>query len=458
MDIPQLNQNPFLTGGLFLMVLGALLYYLKRLPAQVYDLVERFFILRLEIMDEDEAYQWMQVWLAERLRKTLSVSVVTRRSRPCAPDGDDEPGPYRTVQPDIHLVPGIGTYFFWYRRRFVTLHRDRWESSGATVLPAGGDVQGPLRNRESFTLRIFSRNKELARQLIQECRDKALPDDGKLDLRVSNYNCWTLRARSRPRRLASVVLDGDQADDLLADMRAFLAGSDWYQATGVPYRRGYLLHGPPGNGKTSVVKALAGELRLNIYVLMLSDPSLNDSYLNGLLARVPERSILLVEDIDCAFTRRKQAKGLPSGLTFSGLLNALDGVASAEARIVIMTTNHLDRLDPALIRPGRVDVKLWFGNATADQARRLYQRFFPDRPDLAGDFADRAGQRKHSMAALQDHLMVHRHSPVEAVERVGELDALEVSPQPRRQPMRRRLAAAGLGRCAPEGDRVGKGG
>jgi chaperone BCS1 len=425
MDFSHLGQNPLVSGGLVLMLLGGVLYYLKRLPGKVYDFIERFFILRMEILDEDESYRWMQVWLAERLHKTLSISVVTRRNR-LAEATDDEVG--RDDKPTVHFVPAVGTYFFWYRRRFVTLYRDRQENSisGLLAAPAGGDPRGAGRDRESFTLRIFSRNRDLARQLIEECRARALPDDGKIDIRVATYGCWALGARIRPRCLDSVVLDGNQAAELLADMREFLDNPGWYHETGVPYRRGYLLHGPPGNGKTSVVKALAGELGLSIYLLVLSDPELSDNRISDLLAKVPERSILLLEDVDCAFVKRKRANGREGGLTFSGLLNALDGVASAEGRIVVMTTNHLDRLDPALVRPGRADVKLGFENASADQARRLFERFFPDEPHLAEAFAGRIEDGRHSMAALQDYLMLHRRQPAEAVRRAGEIAAMAV--------------------------------
>jgi chaperone BCS1 len=427
LDLSQLALNPFISGGLTLMIVGAVLYYLKRLPGTVYNFIERFFIVKLEVLDEDEAYRWMQVWLAERLHKTLSISVVTRRNEPPDPDDDDPPEPHHN-RPTVYFVPAVGTYFFWYGRRFVTLNRNREKGAGGTALvaAAGGDAHSPLRNKESFTLRIFSRDRDLARRLIEECRDRALPDDGRLDIRVASYGHWYPGARVKPRPLGSVILDGDQAGELLADMRAFLAGRGWYERVGVPYRRGYLLYGPPGNGKTSIVKALAGELGLSIYLLMLSDPDISDHRAADLLAKVPARAIVLLEDIDCAFTRRARADGKTAGLTFAGLLNAIDGVASPEGRIVVMTTNHLDRLDPALVRPGRADVKLLFGNATSEQAGRLFARFFPDRPHLAGDFAARVEGGRYSMAALQDYLMLHRRDPEEAIRRAGEIDTLQL--------------------------------
>lgn len=415
MNFPALEQNPFLSGGVVLMILGGLLYYLNRLPWMIYDFVERFFIVRIEILDDDEAYQWMQVWLAERLHRTLSISVVTKRNQPQATDGEDYLPDRNRGKPSVHFVPAVGTYFFWYQSRLVTLNRNRQESS-ASIISTSGDPKNQLRNKESFTLRIFSRDKNLARRLVEDCRHKAIPDDDKVDILVANYGCWSLGARVRPRPLASVILDGNQACELRADMQRFLAAADWYRDIGIPYRRGYLLHGPPGNGKTSIVKALAGELNMSIYLLMLSDSDMNDNRINDLLAKVPDKSVLLLEDIDCAFTRRKRANGKEGGLTFSGLLNAIDGVASSEGRIIVMTTNHVDRLDPALIRPGRADVKLLIGNASADQARRLFERFFPQHLHLARVFAEQIEDGRHSMAALQDYLMLHRDEPVKALE------------------------------------------
>lgn len=344
MNFPPLEHNPIVSGGFVLMILGGVLYYFKRLPWLIYDFIERFFIVKLEILD-DEAYQWMQLWLAEHLHRTLSISVMTKRSQPQVAD-ENEPCPTRG-KPTVHLVPGVGTYFLWYRGRLVILDRNRWENS-ASIISASGGSRNPLHHKESFTLRIFSRNKDLARLLVEECRKKAIPDDDRIDILVANYGCWSLGTRVKPRSLGSVILDGDQAGELLADMKAFLAGADWYHQIGIPYRRGYLLYGPPGNGKTSIVKAMASELNMSVYLLMLSDSDMNDNRINDLLAKVPEKSILLLEDIDYAFTRRKRANGKEGGLTFSGLLNAIDGVASAEGRIIVMTTNHIERLDPAL--------------------------------------------------------------------------------------------------------------
>jgi chaperone BCS1 len=136
---------------------------------------------------------------------------------------------------------------------------------------------------------------------------------------------------------------------------------------------------------------------------------------------VPERSIMLLEDIDAAFAKRNQTdnQGYQSMLTFSGLLNALDGVASAEERIVFMTTNHIERLDPALVRPGRIDVKEFLGNASESQVRGMFLRFYENQEDLAEQFVQSLKGKSVSTASLQGHFVYFKDKPRQALEQVS---------------------------------------
>jgi chaperone BCS1 len=163
-----------------------------------------------------------------------------------------------------------------------------------------------------------------------------------------------------------------------------------------------------------------GELEYNICILNLSERGLTDDRLNHLLSNVPERSIMLLEDIDAAFAKRKQTdnQGYQSMITFSGLLNALDGVASAEERIVFMTTNHIENLDPALVRPGRIDMKEFLGNATESQIRRMFLRFYENHHELADQFVQSLKDKSVSTASLQGHFVYFKDKPEEAVKHV----------------------------------------
>jgi mitochondrial chaperone BCS1 len=189
---------------------------------------------------------------------------------------------------------------------------------------------------------------------------------------------------------------------------------------GIPHRRGYLFHGPPGCGKTSFASALAAHFQLNIYLVGIAANGMSDERLAVELGRTRARSVLLLEDVDTAFAQRARGTENRSQVTFSGLLNAMDGVAAREHRVFIMTTNHPDRLDPALIRPGRVDVQQHFGYADRDQVRRLFLRFFPGAEAEAARAALLLEVEQVSHARLQNLLLAARgRSPSEALSAVN---------------------------------------
>ena len=187
------------------------------------------------------------------------------------------------------------------------------------------------------------------------------------------------------------------------------------------------MHGPPGGGKSSFVMALAGLMNYHIAMLNLCDPSLTDERLMYLLAHAPPRSLLLLEDIDGAVTSGVDLPGhsapqaYTGRLTFSGLLNALDGVAASDERIIFMTTNRVDVLPPALVRPGRVDLKVYVGLATADQLERMYIRFFPGELDKAKNFAEILVDTPLSMAEVQGFFMFFKNDPLGCLDSAKEL-------------------------------------
>lgn len=241
--------------------------------------------------------------------------------------------------------------------------------------------------------------------------------EGKTIMYTAMGSEWRPFGHPRKRRpIESVILDKGIGQRILEDCQEFIQNPSWYSERGIPYRRGYLLHGPPGCGKSSYITALAGELEFGICVLNLSERGLSDDRLNHLLSVAPQQTIILLEDVDAAFvsredtvTQRAAYEGL-SRVTFSGLLNCLDGVASTEARILFMTTNYIERLDPALIRPGRVDLKEYIGWCSKEQLRLMFLRFYNDAM-LAEQFADKVVEfgKNVSPAQIQAFFMFHKH-------------------------------------------------
>ncbi len=178
--------------------------------------------------------------------------------------------------------------------------------------------------------------------------------------------------------------------------------------------------------------ALAGALRLNICILNLSGKGVSsDDALNHLLNTAPQRSIILLEDIDAAVHSDPTASTTTTtggayrtnNVTFSGLLNALDGIAATEGggRLLFMTTNHMDKLPHVLIRPGRVDLKEYIGWASTSQIKSMFLRFFPQQEQLANLFAERVPEDTVSMAQLQGYFMMFRDQPQSAMDHLSTL-------------------------------------
>ncbi|XLR20948.1 hypothetical protein S83_048860, partial [Arachis hypogaea] len=169
-------------------------------------------------------------------------------------------------------------------------------------------------------------------------------------------------------------------------LNLFLRRKEYYKRVGKAWKRGYFLYGPPGTGKSSLIAATANYLRFDIYDLDLKEVQFN-SDLRRLLIGTGSKSILAIEDIDCSVQlhNRKDADGTDDDdkVTLSGLLNFIDGLWSScgEERIVICTTNHKERLDPALLRPGRMDLHI---HTLASNYLRIQNHHHPMFDDIQG--------------------------------------------------------------------------
>lgn len=281
------------------------------------------------------------------------------------------------------------------------LSRERKEVTGAQ-----GEWGG---YRETITIRIPGRSQATVRALLEEARAAGTAEDRRVGVYIIRYGDWYRVSEAEPRPLDTVPLAAGVMEDLKADAERFFASREKYRRRGIPWYRRYLLEGPPGNGKTSAIAALAAALGLDLYYLAISNSVMNDERLLAQLTQVPERSAVLLEDVDALVDGREMKS--EGGVTFSGLLNALDGVAARPGCLVYLTTNHPEKLDPALLRKGRVDVRTHFAPATSDQAARRFRSFFYDSADhrLARRFGEAVAGM--SMADVQGLLLDHEDDP-----------------------------------------------
>ena len=450
LSFPFPSDNPFFTGGFSLALLGGSFALFRRGWTLSLGLARRYCLSSLEITSKDRSFPWVLHWLAKQGMKTQSLSVET--SFVGSSGKKNEGAAARAV---FGFVPGPGVHVVTYGKKWISVERTREHQS--TDMTSG-------KPWEKVVLTILGKNSEVFRDLLDEAFLSATQQQEGKTIIYTNWGAeWRPFGEPRKHRpLGSVVLDKSVAEDIIDDIKDWKESMDWYIDRGIPYRRGYLLHGPPGSGKSSFITAVAGHFNLNICILNLAESGLTDDRLALALSTVPPQSVVLLEDIDAAFMQREAGNSF-SRLTFSGLLNALDGVASAEERLVFMTTNHMDRLDDALIRPGRVDKVVYLGNATFYQLEKMFATFFPDAqslvqvdpviriklqdarmkrtaenasalPNMAEEFAyqvmELVGANKVTMAQLQGYLLLHKRSAADAFIAIANLKNDAKTPTP----------------------------
>lgn len=196
---------------------------------------------------------------------------------------------------------------------------------------------------------------------------------------VNQWGSWRQRSDLPPRTMESVALPPEQKERITLDLKTFLEAEEQYNRLAIPWHRGYMFHGPPGTGKTSLVKALANEFNLDLWYISLADLKAESSLL-GLLAEVGPRSILLLEDIDTMRITHDRDGAEQGTISMSSLLNTLDGVATPHGLITVMTTNRFELLDPALTRAGRMDMVEKLDYPTVATVTQMFEHFYGSTP------------------------------------------------------------------------------
>ncbi|CAH0056458.1 unnamed protein product [Clonostachys solani] len=417
------------------------------------SLVGEYLMSSVRIRTDDEIFNMVMAWVTQQTfsrssRNIMANTNVNSRSYSMwrffesddqnEEEEEDEEEDFwsrkKKTKRDVQYTPSYGSHFFWFKARPLFFNRiDNRDSSSS--LSAS--------EREEIQISCFGRNPAILKTLLAEAREMYHEKDEckTLIYRGSTGNAntnsepeWKRCMARSTRPFSTVILEEKTKNDLIADIADYLnpATRRWYANRGIPYRRGYLLHGPPGTGKSSLSLALAGYFKMRIYILSLSSPMSSEETVSSLFASLPRKCVVLLEDIDSAgltHTRDKNSDtpesnneenksngngtNTPAGkLSLSGLLNILDGVASQEGRVLIMTTNHIEKLDKALIRPGRVDMTVLFGRADNKMAGAIFRSIYaPHEGEDIPVYDDRVADPTDEKAANRE----------EALERIKEL-------------------------------------
>ncbi|KAL4816560.1 BCS1 N terminal-domain-containing protein [Aspergillus spinulosporus] len=435
----QIDLSSYIPYLIFLAIIAATARYIY---SQLYNLFQEYCISTAEIRHDDEVYNYLMYWLAQQpfTNRTTHFVAGTRISGSawCYDDDSDEEGfggadelddegnvvtdfdaywakaTARDKHKKLRFTPSEGTHYFWFKGRPLAFIREKQDDKSS----GGGYYNYGTRAPERLYISCVGRDPAVLKELLLEAQRCYVAKDNNNTViyrghKSGSYTEWSRCMARAPRALSTVVLDKAQKDAFIDDIKEYLHPRTrrWYSNRGIPYRRGYLLHGPPGTGKTSLCFAAAGLLGLELYLLNLSSKSLDEDELMALFTELPTRCIVLLEDVDCAGMSQKRTLANSSnndngnsvspemqdqeegnggsgatpggtgvfekqGVSLSGLLNVIDGVAACEGRILVMTTNHPEKLDPALVRPGRIDLSIAFGYSTTSDIKELFSAIY----------------------------------------------------------------------------------
>ncbi|KAE8139389.1 BCS1 N terminal-domain-containing protein [Aspergillus pseudotamarii] len=462
-------------------------YLAKSLLDQVGSLPLHFLYSTVEVQSHDDAYNYLLFWLTKQRFNESKNRLIASTSLSSGLDyfsDDSDDGEF-----DDMLDAETSTDTEW-KASLSNTRQLLWSpSEGIHYFRYGGRCLALTRQIEERGTMLYTRTDKLRisclgwdasilKQLLLEARvEYSQKEKGKTVIyrgakRSYDNDFYWARSTARPARpLSTVILDHEEKTAFIQDVQQYLHPSTmrWYSDRGIPYRRGYLFYGPPGTGKSSLAFAAAGFLGLNVYILDLNATQLTEDALAQLFQELPRRCLVLLEDIDTneVTSRRsdeskKKRKG-NNKISLSALLNTIDGVAAQEGRVLVMTTNHQENLDPALIRPGRVDYQIEFKLANRNLMMQMFQNLFRDvlpsieshledsetgvllltstaekvpllsapdhalsRPEspevdmeqLAATFAEKIPELMFSPAEIQGYLLCHKSSPLDAIAHV----------------------------------------
>lgn len=260
---------------------------------------------------------------------------------------------------------------------------------------------------------------ETTHSIFTDFYEKACSEDLLLQNRTNILVCdkhgdWSVYNKIPKRTLKTIYIDETIKSKILDDVLNFLKPEveDEYNAFGIPYKKIYLLTGSPGSGKTSLIKALCNEINYNLGMLTITKETTNTTLLTA-FKYIDPKSVILIEDIDCLFNKR-HATNDNAQITFSNLINIMDGVLTKSGTIIFITTNHPEQLDNALLRPGRIDMILQINLPKKDEIEKLFtdlmSRYLQTdaiKTDF-NKFYDIICKRKLSMSAIVNFLFTYK--------------------------------------------------
>ena len=278
-------------------------------------------------------------------------------------------------------------------------------------------------SEEEFVTRLelWADSKELLTEFADEanqwCEEeiKKLKSCSKETMNIYYYkkDYWTLLSKSPKRPSSTIYLKQEQQEKIMATTKKFFSPDtrEIYLSFGIPYKSVQLVHGPPGTGKTSLIKSIASDLDCDLYILPISKDMLDTNLVDAFsyIADNEEKErIIVIEDIDTLFDEDRKKDDTSNGITLQAFLNCLDGFTCVEGTMLFLTANKPQVLDYAMIRSCRIDNKIKLDYADEYQTRKMFETFLPDKKDKFKNFYNEIRHKEFTTAMLQEFLFYNR--------------------------------------------------
>ena len=391
MDIHDIvSNNQVFQGGLILGMIGGIIASLRSVPNKFIRLFKRYFVINIEVYNSDVLFYYIAQWVASDAGRNKSNILRAYLNEPDSISTKNNEDKNVKAKNSVEFTSGVGVHWLKHKKRNILIQRIKEEST-QTLVP-----------KEYFYLTTFSWNKKFIQELLQDIINEYMKEDG-LSIHSWNGHYWGKRNGFYKRNLETVVIRKDIKKEIVDDIDKFLNNKSVYISRGVPWRRGYLFYGLPGTGKSSLINAIASKYDMSVFIVNLTD--LTDASIIEAFSNTYQNSLIVIEDID-TFLNNRETKN--TKVTYSGLLNAIDGVASVSGRILVVTTNKPNCLDDSFLRNGRIDRKWEIGYITSDEIKEFFLRFYPNEMTKASSFA---AMFKQPLAPhkLQNHFMKYEN-------------------------------------------------